>query len=129
MKDRNDTTKVFPATVVKVLSDSRVVINRGHEHQLKPNQRFILYRLSSEEIIDPETGESLGYLEEFKGIGKIIHIQDKMTIIESSEKETYQATERTSIIQKQFGFPNSTIVKTVIAPFDNPQEGDLVKPI
>ncbi|MBO9999443.1 MAG: hypothetical protein J7641_10635 [Cyanobacteria bacterium SID2] len=52
-----------------------------------------------------------------------------MSIIKSSEKETYQETERRSIIHQQLGIPNNTIVKTVIAPFDNPQEGDLIKPI
>lgn len=73
----------FPATVASVMDLSHVVINRGAEHGIKYNQRFAIYELSEEDIVDPVTKESLGRLEITKGIGKVVHIQDKMSILEA----------------------------------------------
>ena len=58
--------KTFPAKVVIVISATRIAINRGSEHKIRLNQRVLVYRLSNEEIEDPDTGESLGYLEIYK---------------------------------------------------------------
>ncbi len=75
--------RIFPATVASIMDLSRVVINRGAEHGVKYSQRFAVYALSEEDIIDPITRASLGRLEIIKGIGKVVHIQDKMSILEA----------------------------------------------
>jgi len=71
----------FPATVVKVLALDRVVINRGSREGVQVNQRFVLYRLDAEVLRDPKTGEELGHLEMAKGIGRAIHVQERVAII------------------------------------------------
>ena len=83
--------KVFPAKVAKVISSIRIAINRGSEDRIKLNQKVLLYSLSDEEIKDPETGESLGYLEIYKGTGKVIAVQEKLSIIESDRDELTEA--------------------------------------
>lgn len=119
--------KVFPATVVKVLADDkRLVINRGSEHGIRKGQKVLVYSLSNEEIKDPNSGESLGYLEIYKGTGKIIHIQEKMSTIESDKVEhEMQKIQKPSFM----GIGEETYSYTKILGFDDPVEGDQVKPI
>ena len=95
MKSSTDISKVeqrvFPAQVVQIIDDTRLAINRGSIHKVRLHQRVLLYCLSSEEIKDPETGESLGYLEIYKGTGKVITVQDKISVIESDRYEFTEA--------------------------------------
>jgi hypothetical protein len=121
----------FPATVAKVIDDYKLVINKGSEHGIREGQRMLVYNIDDEDIKDPKTGESLGYLELVRGTGKIILVQEKISILESDA------------VNKPYLYPNSltlsaTIIKDLIdqklieqkrKPFDNPQVGDQVKPI
>ena len=129
--------KIFPATVVEVLNGYKVAINRGSLHKITIGQRFLIYILSNEEIIDPNSGKPLGYLEIVKGRGKVTHVQEKMSTIESYEKETF--SER--IIKKPYKNPLAEalslrlreemveVIKPSFIPFNDPQIGDKVKPI
>lgn len=134
----------FPATIVKVIDDFQIVINKGKEDGIRQGQRVLLYNLSDDEIIDPNTGESLGYLEIVKGTGRVIHIQEKMAIIES-EKVIKPDLYSPIFWRDNENFINS--LKNVLTdsendkiqqlidgikvkvPFENPQVGDRVKPI
>ncbi|MBE9046038.1 hypothetical protein IQ255_16775 [Pleurocapsales cyanobacterium LEGE 10410] len=120
--------KIFPAKVVTVISDTRIAINRGLEHKIRLNQRVLMYRLSNEEIKDPDTGESLGYLEIYKGTGKVISIQEKMSIIESDRYEIKTVKDTQTIFQ---GIPigQPTYDYKDLLGFEDPEIGDLVKPI
>lgn len=128
---------IFPATIVKVLSSNKVVINRGSLHKIITGKRFLIYILSNEEIIDPDSGKSLGYLEIVKGKGKVTHVQENMSTIASDEKEIHE--ER--IIRKPYLGPlieawsnlakeeNVERIKPSFIPFDDPKIGDKAKPI
>lgn len=130
--DRETTEKTYPANVVSVLSPSRVVINRGTEHHVDVEDRFLLYEVSDEEIVDLN-GEPLGKLEIPKGTGKVVHVQERMAIVES-DKEQPPATR---IIRR----PNSLASRMGQAeeeeympsrkrqPFIEPTVGDLAKPV
>ena len=69
--------------VVKVLSSSQVVLNVGKNEGVLYGDQYIIFGLSEEEIIDPETNESLGKLEIFRGIGSVIYLQETMCILEA----------------------------------------------
>lgn len=71
----------FPATVVSIINRYKLAINRGTIHGLKEGQRVLVYRMSEEELRDPNSGESLGYLEIVKGKGRIIHVQEKSLLL------------------------------------------------
>lgn len=128
-KNNRQKKEIFPAIIVKILNENRIAINRGSIHHIKLNQRFLVYSLSDEIIQDPETKENLGYLEMTKGIGKVIHVQEKMAIIESDQKSP--STRKT--YRSPFGilYPGEEITEFPgdIKPFDNPEIGDKVKPI
>lgn len=117
----------FPATVAKVIDDYKLVINRGSENGIKEGQRMLVYCVSDEDIKDPETGESLGFLELVRGTGKIIFIQEKMSIIESDKVK--RIPPKNNYIDPLQSFTEQVFGKEIKLPFDNPQIGDKIKPI
>ncbi len=119
--------KIFPATVIQVIDSCKLAINRGKLHGLKEGQRLLVYRLSVQEIQDPNTGESLGYLELVKGTGRVIHLQDKICTIESDRKRSRRmATKRNAFYNL-----GEEVMETFdeLIPFEDPEIGDMVKPI
>lgn len=121
----------FPASVVQIINNYRLAINKGREDGIRQGQRMLVYELSRDEIIDPNTGESLGYLEIVKGTAKVINIQAKMSIIESDQtrliKKTYHP--QTSRFYVDTSRPLEEIEEQLIIPFDDAKIGDQVKPI
>lgn len=74
------------ATVAAVINDHQVVINQGAEDGITFGQRFTLYEISEQDIMDPTTNRSLGRLETIKGTGRIVHIQEKLSILEATHQ-------------------------------------------
>lgn len=117
----NDIDELFgillkPAIVVKIIDNYKLVINKGARDKIKLGQRFLIYHLEKEPIVDPITKESLGKLEIVRGTGKVIYIQEKMSIIESDSK-------RQSFMAGLFPTTDNII------PFDGAKIGDKAKPI
>ncbi len=118
----------FPAQVVSVYNDFRVIVNRGRDHDIEEGQRFLLYELG-DEIVDPSTNESLGRLEIPKGTGRVLHLQDKMATLQSDQFKEPQ----TKIIKR--GFMTFNPVEEEVIPsdvrlkFTRPSVGDFVKPV
>ena len=120
----------FPATIAKVIDDYKLVINRGSENGIKEGQRMLVYCVSDEDIKDPETGESLGFLELVRGTGKIIFVQDKLSIIETDKQRDIKRVFNANKPFQITAFDRTeTIIEYTRVPFDNPRVGDLVKPI
>jgi hypothetical protein len=59
---------------------AEVVINLGSENRIDLRSIVLIY-VVSEEIVDPDTGASLGRLEKIRGRGKIRHVQAKMATV------------------------------------------------
>jgi translation initiation factor 2 gamma subunit (eIF-2gamma) len=111
-----------------VIDDYKLVINKGSEDGIREGQRMLVYRVSDEEIEDPNTGESLGYLELVRGTGKIIFVQDKLSIIESDKTKKVTTTyNRNHAFYSTY--QSETVTENERIPFENPQVGDQVKPI
>jgi len=127
--------KAFPATVIQVLSEHKVVINRGTEHGLKEGDRFLVYGLGQEELRDPETGEPLGLLEIVRGTGKVVHAQEKIATVQSIME---QKSGRKVVQRKPSGFLFSSPFETETIeypqetnslPFDEVKPGDKARPL
>ncbi len=69
------------ARVVKLLDNDRLVINRGFSQGLQGGQTMIIFE-KGEEITDPDTLESLGALELIKRSGRLLHVQEKLSIVQ-----------------------------------------------
>lgn len=129
----------FPARVAKVINDRTIVINRGSEDNVKKGDIFLIFALG-EEIIDPETNESLGKLEIVRGRAIVEHCQEKMATLKSSKtvlpdkKVIYRKP-----IEKNIGLLSflgnametreEVCGEAEILPFDKVQIGDFAKPI
>ena len=123
--------------IVHVSDDNcDVSLNVGSINGVQEGDKFLVYSLSDHEIVDPDTGESLGYLEFVKGTGEVVHVQDKMCTITSV---TYRKPVANKTIRKTTPsmtmWAGSTVEEIVQddnreqIPFDNPHVGDLAKPI
>ena len=82
----SDDTVKYDGLVAKIIDERRVVLNKGSRDHISNGDRFIVFNLGGE-IHDPETGESLGILEEIKGKGEVIHVQDHMCTIQTYESD------------------------------------------
>jgi hypothetical protein len=65
----------WQGSIVKVAGD-KIYLNTGSEDGRKPGDSFIVYR-AGEELVDPDTGESLGAETEKIGRIQIVEIKDK----------------------------------------------------
>ena len=70
--------------VAKIISERKVVLNKGSQDGISDGDQFVVFSLG-EEIHDPKTSESLGILEDIKGKGEVIHVQNHMCTIETYE--------------------------------------------
>lgn len=70
--------------IVKIIDKDNYVIDQGSYNDVKIDDIFIVY-IEGEEIIDPDTGNSLGMLEMPKVRCKVTHVQEYISIIHSLE--------------------------------------------
>lgn len=118
--------------VVKVIDYQTVAINAGREC-VDVRDVFTIYGYDKETTKDPETGEDLGHLYYPKGRGKIIDVQEKMSILRSCEFEDKTKRETKEPSFNRFLLTGMESPKTIEyterirKPFDNPQIGDIVK--
>jgi len=127
----------YPGSVVKVIDDYTIVINRGSDHDVAKGDQFLVYYIEPEELKDLETGESLGNLEIVRGTGSATHVQPKITTIKSnriaSKGRVIRRINNPSIggLLGAFGTERETIEepKREALPFDEVQLKDKVKPV
>ncbi|TBX13104.1 hypothetical protein [Clostridium perfringens] len=70
--------------VIKIIDDTRVLINAGSEDYITKDSIFEIY-LTGSEIRDPDTDEVLGTLDTIKATIKPIIIYEKMCICTNTE--------------------------------------------
>jgi hypothetical protein len=104
-------------TVVHVLNDYKVVINKNKIKDMKIGDRFQIYELTKE-ITDPISKESLGQLKVSKGTGIVVEVQDTMAIVLSDRENLRSAAFNIAIGgQKE------------LMEFNNPKVGDMAERI
>ncbi len=69
---------VYPMKIVKRTANGQVILNRGQDGGLKKGTVLTVF-FAGEELIDPDTGESLGSSEEYIGEVKVTRINPKIT--------------------------------------------------
>lgn len=65
--------------IVKIIDSQKLVINAGLSDGISRGQKLIVFD-PGEEVIDPETGESLGTLDTIKCYLNVSDVFDKMAI-------------------------------------------------
>lgn len=79
---------IFPIQVLAV-KDNKLWVNRGNDSGLHVGDIFEVFE-PGEELIDPQTGESLGSTELEVGFARVIRINPKVTILEMTKGDPSQ---------------------------------------
>ncbi len=107
--------------VAKLLDKHKLVINQGLNAGIALGQRFTVFE-RGEDVTDPATGESLGVLELIKGKGQIIHVQEKMAILELETPEQERTKTPSEIMATLSGRPDQP------EPTPHVKVGDCLRP-
>ena len=117
--------------VIKVIDEYKVVLNIGDDDGVKVGQIFVVYAEDPEELTDPDTGENLGKLEIVRGRGKVTHVQQKMSTIESTEKgATRRIVRKSSPLMPTVALLGPTETEEyepTSMPFEDPERGDFAR--
>ena len=66
--------------VAKILGKGEIVVNRGRLHGVRAGMLFEIFAPEGEEVWDPDTGETLGTVEDVKAKAEIIEVKDKLAV-------------------------------------------------
>ena len=72
--------------VVRVMGDGRLVVNVGLVQGVVPGDAFVVFE-EGEEITDPDSGESLGLLENVKLRVEAVHVQERISQLSAASGE------------------------------------------
>jgi hypothetical protein len=92
--------------VARVISNTRLVINRGREHGVEPGQVYKVMSREGEAIADPETDELIGVLPLEKVRIKVTEVYDRMAVAETYRQKTVGAN---SPLADVFGPPRDVL--------------------
>ncbi len=76
--------------VAKILGNNEVVINRGRGDGVRQGMLFEIFAPEGEEVWDPDTGETLGTVEDVKARAEVVEVKDRLSVarLRSSGAET-----------------------------------------
>lgn len=66
--------------IAKVLGNNEVVVNRGREHGVRHGMVFEIFTPGGDEVWDPDTGETLGTVEDVKAKAEITEVKEKLSV-------------------------------------------------
>src|SRR5687767_5904719 len=66
--------------VAKILGNNEIVINRGRSHGVRQGMLFEIFTPEGEEVWDPDTGETLGTVEDVKAKAEVTEVKEKLAV-------------------------------------------------
>jgi len=117
--------------VADVLTPLKLILNQGADDGIALGDKFMVYGLGKG-VKDPSTGEELERLEIVRGVGKIVHLQKKISTLESTETHVvprkYIKSGGPSLFSALYA-TEEIRMETETKPFAEPQIGDLLRKI
>ncbi len=94
--------------VAKVLNNNEIVINRGRIDSVRQGMLFEVFSPDGEEVWDPDTGETLGTVEDVKAKAEVTEVKDRLAIarLQASQQMPLGAAgmgEMQEQLQRMFG--------------------------
>lgn len=71
--------------IIKIMDEYTVIINSGSNDGVQPGDRFQILDTKGNAVKDPDTGETLGYLDLIKDTVKVTEVQEKICFCSSLE--------------------------------------------
>jgi hypothetical protein len=66
--------------VAKILGNNEIVINRGRGQGVRQGMLFEIFAPEGEEVWDPDTGETLGTVEDVKAKAEVTEVKDRLAV-------------------------------------------------
>ena len=66
--------------VAKVLGNSEIVLNRGSADGVRAGMVFEVFAPDGEEVWDPDTGETLGTVEDIKAQAEVTEVKERLAV-------------------------------------------------
>ena len=66
--------------VAKILGNNEIVINRGRNEGVRAGMMFEVFAPEGEEVWDPDTGETLGTVEDVKAQAEVIDVKERLAV-------------------------------------------------
>lgn len=66
--------------VAKILGKGEIVINRGRSHGVRTGMLFEIFSPEGEEVWDPDTGETLGTVEDVKAHAEVTEVKERLAV-------------------------------------------------
>ncbi len=66
--------------VAKILGQGEIVINRGRSQGVRQGMLFEVFAPEGEEVWDPDTGETLGTVEDVKAKAEVTEVKDRLAV-------------------------------------------------
>jgi hypothetical protein len=66
--------------VAKILANNEIVINRGRAQGVRPGMLFEVFAPGGEEVWDPDTGETLGTVEDVKASAEVTEVKERLAV-------------------------------------------------
>lgn len=72
--------------IARIIDERTLIINVGQQHGVTSGMRFVIYE-EGDQILDPDSGESLGAWEVVKGEVVARHVQERISVVETPPSE------------------------------------------
>ena len=66
--------------VAKVLGNNEIVLNKGRNDGVRTGMLFDVFAPDGEEVWDPDTGETLGTVEDIKARAEVTEVKDRLAV-------------------------------------------------
>jgi hypothetical protein len=66
--------------VAKILGNNEIVINRGRGEGVRQGMIFEVFTPEGEEVWDPDTGETLGTVEDVKAHAEVTEVKERLAV-------------------------------------------------
>ena len=66
--------------VAKILGNNEIVINRGRNEGVRPGMLLEVFAAEGEEVWDPDTGETLGTVEDVKAHAEVTEVKERLAV-------------------------------------------------
>ncbi len=74
--------------VAKILGKGEIALNRGRSHGVRQGMLFEIFAPEGEEVWDPDTGETLGTVEDVKAKAEVTEVKEKLSIARISDTDS-----------------------------------------
>lgn len=75
--------------VAKILGKGEIVLNRGSSHGVRQGMLFEIFAPEGEEVWDPDTGETLGTVEDVKAKAEVTEVKEKLAVARIFDSDSH----------------------------------------